>query len=256
MKNALLITALTCVTLTAPAQPRVPDPAARTHPSNLVKLNITAPLLKNYGVQVERILTKRLSVAIAGRLMPASTLPLRSWIKKEVLEEENQLVSDILDQVDFSNYALTSELRYYFGKKGYGQGFYLGPYYKLARYTMHTKTLSYEVGPDQRYDITVSGGLRAHTGGLAVGAQWHLTKHLSLDLWLLGPAIGGASGEMAGVVPQQLSVQEQEELRGYLQDIDIPFSSESVTVHANGGGIELRGTWAGIKTGILVAFRF
>lgn len=256
MKNALLIMALSGLSWTASAQQQAPATLPIAGPRNLVKLNITAPLLKNYGIQVERILNKRLSVALTGRVMPAATIPLKTWVQKEVVREDNQLVSDILDQVDFSNYALTPELRYYFGKKGYGQGFYLGPYYKFARYNMHTKTLAYEVEGDQQYDITVSGALRAHTGGIAVGAQWHLTRHLSLDLWLLGPAIGGASGALTGVVAQQLSAEEQEALRSHLQDIDIPFSEETVTVHANGGGLALKGTWAGVKTGVLIAWRF
>ncbi|MCH5715867.1 DUF3575 domain-containing protein [Niabella hibiscisoli] len=222
--------------------------------SNLVKFNLTAPILKNYALQYERVLNKRISVALSGRIMPASTIPLKRLIRDEVIRDDNELVTDILNQVQFSNFAITPELRIYLGRKGYGQGFYIAPYYRFAKYKMHEATLSYEA--DQTYSVRVSGDLTGHTGGLLLGSQWNLGKSLSLDLWIAGPGIGGANGHIIGVANQTLPAEAQDELRTYLQDINVPFATEKVSVNANGARMDLTGSWAGIRTGILLAFRF
>jgi len=194
------------------------------------------------------------SLALSGRIMPASSIPMKQLIKEKVLLEDNELVTDILNQVDFSNYAVTPGLRIYLGRKGYGHGFYVAPYYRYAKYKMHPATVTYEA--DETYQVRVSGELTAHTGGLLLGSQWHLGKSISLDLWIAGPAIGGGSGSITGVSDQALSGETQDELRAYLEDIDLPFAREKVWVHANGARIDLTGSWAGLRTGILLALRF
>lgn len=222
--------------------------------SNLVKLNITAPFLKNYALQYERVINKRFSVALSGRIMPASTIPFKRFIRDEVIRNENELVTDILNQVQFSNFAITPEMRIYLGPKGYGRGFYVAPFYRFAKYKMHKATLSYEA--DQTYEVRVSGDLTSHTGGILLGSQWHLNKNISLDLWIAGPGIGGARGQIAGIANQTLPAEAQDELRSYLEDINVPFAKEKVSVNANGARMDLSGSWAGLRTGVLLAFRF
>lgn len=253
MKPFALTFLSVCLLVTVQAQTIATD-SGRQVKSNLIKLNLTAPILKNYAIQYERIINKRLSVALSGRIMPASTIPLKKLIKDEVIREDNELVTDILNQVQFSNFAITPELRIYLGRKGYGHGFYVAPYYRFAKYKMHETALSYEA--DQTYTVRLSGDLTGHTGGILLGSQWHLGKNISLDLWIAGPGIGGAKGNMVGIANQTLPAEAQQELRTYLEDIDIPFAKEKVSVNANGARIDLSGSWAGVRTGILLAFRF
>ncbi len=252
MKNLGLILLGVCFSATALAQTGI-NPDTRVK-NNLVKFNLTAPILKNYALQYERVINKRISVALSGRVMPASTIPLKKLIRDEVIRDNNELVTDILNQVQFSNFAITPELRIYLGRKGYGQGFYIAPYYRFAKYKMHETTLSHEA--DQTYSVRVSGDLTGHTGGLLLGSQWNLGKNLSLDLWIAGPGIGGANGHIVGVANQTLPAEARDELKAYLEDIDVPFATEKVSVNANGARMDLTGSWAGVRTGILLAFRF
>ena len=56
--------------------------------------------------------------------MPTSKVP---YIK-------NALEEVIVNDAKLSNYSVTPEIRFYVGKKGYGQGFYIGPYYRYASF--------------------------------------------------------------------------------------------------------------------------
>ncbi|WP_346236042.1 DUF3575 domain-containing protein [Niabella insulamsoli] len=256
MKPLHLIFFLLLFSAAARAQQPAGAPSDKPRALNLVKFNVTAPILKNYALQYERIINKRISVALSGRLMPATNMPLKTTIKREVIVDDNPFLNDIIDQAKVSNVALTPEMRVYLGKKGFGHGFYVGPYYRFATYKLHETMLSYEVDAGQNYDLTLSGDLTSHTAGLLIGAQWHVGKHFSIDLWIAGPSIGGASGHVIGVSGQTIPAEAQQELRSYLEDIDLPFVKETITVNANGGRMDLGGSWAGIRTGVLAAFRF
>ncbi|MGN7784203.1 DUF3575 domain-containing protein [Niabella sp. 22666] len=224
--------------------------------SNLVKLNLTSPFLKNYSIQYERIINKRVSVAVSGRLMPASTLPFKNAIRKEVIKEEDELITDAFNQAKFSNYAITPEVRFYLGKKGYGQGFYIAPYYRFAKYTVEELHYTYE-DLDQDISIKLTGNLKSHTGGFLVGAQWMLSNTIGLDWWILGPNIGGGRGHITGVSNQPIDPDVQQDIRESLEnDLDIPFTKTTVDVNANGANLKLSGPWAGVRAGLLLTFRF
>lgn len=224
---------------------------------NLIKVNLTSPIIKNYSLQYERVINKYLSVALSGRIMPATTTPFKAAVKRKVLEGEvnNELVNDIIDQMKFSNYAITPEVRFYLGKKGYGRGFYIAPYYRFAEYKLLKNTISFDED-GENYSVDVEGKVRAHTGGLLLGAQWMLGKNIGLDLWLLGPNIGGGKGTATGVSNTPLDADEQADLKRNLEDISTPYTRETVEVNANGGKMEISGPWAGIRAGLLFTFRF
>ncbi|MGJ7030761.1 DUF3575 domain-containing protein [Niabella hirudinis] len=221
---------------------------------SIIKLNLISPVLKNYSVQYEQVLTKRLSLALGARIMPASTLPFRQEIRKKIVDEDIDFVNEAIDKLKFSNYAITPELRFYPGRKGYGRGFYLAPYYRFAQYTIKEGRFSFDEN-GEHYDIDASGKVTAHTGGLLMGAQWQLGKTLGLDFWIAGPGIGGASGDISGKSSPTLSPDDQEELRTQLKKVDIPLTKETIYVDANGGKIGLSGPWAGIRSGLLLTFR-
>lgn len=224
--------------------------------NNLVKVNLTSPILKNYSIQYERILNKRVSVALSGRLMPASTLPFKNAIRKEVIKEEDDLITDAFNQAKFSNYAITPEVRFYLGKKGYGQGFYIAPYYRFAKYNIEELRYTYE-DLDQDISIQLSGNLKSHTGGFLIGAQWMLSNTLGLDWWILGPNIGGGKGHITGLSSEPIDPDIQQDIRESLEnDLDIPFTKTTVDVNANGANMRLSGPWAGVRAGLLLTFRF
>lgn len=249
MKRINLTVAFICTCLLAIAQ------SNDSYKKNILKVNLTSPVLKNYSLQYERVLNKRLSVAVSGRLMPASTLPFRNLIKNQLTEVDDENVNRVVDQVQFSNYAITPELRWYVGKKGYGRGFYIAPYYRFASYKVLGNDITVEED-GETYSADVSGNVTAHTGGLLLGAQWLLSKSIGLDLWLLGPSFGRGNGSIVGKSTTPLDADEQAELKSQLEKIDIPYTRETYQVDATGGRIDLTGPWAGIRAGLLLTFSF
>lgn len=222
---------------------------------NFIKVNLTGIFLKNYSIQYERSLSRKISVALAFRTMPSTTIPFKNQIIKS-LETTDQNTKETIEKFRISNFAITPEIRFYLSKKGYGRGFYIAPFYRYASYETNDLVFTYENSASVESTITLSGKLTSNTGGLMFGVQNKLGKRLYLDLWLLGPHYGSATGNFSGVSSKPLTTDEQTDLRQELNDIDIPFTNKTVTVTSNGASVKLDGPWAGIRSGILLGFKF
>ncbi len=220
---------------------------------NLLKLNLTALPLRNYSVQFERVLGKRVSIAVAYRNMPEGELPMKDFIIEQVGSEDQDAV-DAINSFTLSNYAITPEIRFYMGKKGYGRGFYIAPFFRNASYAGGNLLFKYNDDDNNEQSITLSGDIKANTVGLLLGAQWSLSKLLVLDWWIVGPHYGTSKGEFNGKT--SLSLEEQEEVRQNLEDFDIPMVKKTVSVNANGAKMVVDGPWTGVRAGISLGIKF
>ncbi|MBO9681252.1 MAG: DUF3575 domain-containing protein [Flavisolibacter sp.] len=255
-KHAISL-ALLCFSLTqlkAQTGPGSVESKNKQEQVNLVKLNLTALALKNYSFQYERTLNRKVSVALGVRTMPSTTLPFKNAIVKQVGDDDAD-TKNTIENFKLSNFSLTPEVRIYLSKKGYGRGFYLAPFYRYASFKTSTLNFDYE-GAGTSGTISLSGKLTANTGGLMLGAQWPLSKRLSLDWWILGPHYGSGTGEFTGKTSHTMTAEEQNDLRNQLNDLDIPLTDKTVTVNANGATLKLDGPWGGIRSGILLGFKF
>jgi hypothetical protein len=72
----------------------------------------------------------------------------------------------------------------------------------------------------------------------------------------LGPHIGKSKGGLYSTSTIPLTISEQADLRTSLQDINLPFTEETVFVDATQSKLVIKGPWAGIRTGISLGFRF
>ncbi|MCF3108639.1 DUF3575 domain-containing protein [Niabella sp. CC-SYL272] len=221
---------------------------------NRIRTNLTSIPLKNFSLQYERVLGKRFSAAISGRLMPESSLPLKRLILSAI--DENQVTKDLIGKMHVSNWAITPELRFYPGKKGYGQGWYIALFYRHAQYTSNDFIVRYADYGGTDGTVLLSGKLVSNTGGLLLGLQKMLGKSLSLDLWLLGPHIGGGRGDFTGIPDRPLTADEQEELREALEDIQISHVRSSATVDSHFASLKLNGLWGGVRAGVSLGVRF
>ncbi|PKO99979.1 MAG: DUF3575 domain-containing protein [Bacteroidetes bacterium HGW-Bacteroidetes-8] len=222
---------------------------------NLLKLNLTAIPLRNYSVQFERVLGKRVSIAIAYRNMPEGNLPMKDFIIEQVGSEDQEAV-DAINSFTLSNYAITPEIRFYMGKKGYGRGFYIAPFFRNASYAGGNLLFKYNDDNDVEQSITLSGDIKANTVGLLLGAQWSLSKLLVLDWWIIGPHYGNSKGELIGSSSRVLTADEQEEIRQNLEDFDIPMVKKTVSVDAGGAKMVVDGPWTGVRAGISLGIKF
>lgn len=247
----------TTLSLNAQNTPESSDNAAsdQLHNRNFIKINLTAIALKNYSVQYERVLNKTISLAVSFRTMPATTIPFKNLILN-VVDEDDADTKEVIENFKLSNFAFTPEIRFYLNKKGYGQGFYIAPFYRYANFKTSNLIFDYDTDSGGEGSIKLSGELTANTGGLMFGAQWALGKHMCLDWWILGPHFGSGTGTFSGISSQPLTANEQNDLREELNDIDIPLTKETVNVNANGASLKLDGPWAGIRAGISLGIKF
>lgn len=222
---------------------------------NFIKTNVTGIPLKNYSLQYERILNRKFSVAVQYRYMPTTTIPFQKIILKAVGDEDPD-TKKIIKDFRLSNYAITPEVRFYVGKKGYGRGFYIAPFYRYASFTTNDLNVFYSDENDVESSIKLSGKLNTSTGGILFGVQSFLAKQVVLDMWCFGPHFGSGKGDFGGSSVKPLTQNEQDNLRQQLEDIDIPLTDKTVHVNADGANIKLDGAWGGIRGGISLGVKF
>ena len=225
-------------------------------PFNFFKINLTGLILKNFSFQYERVLSKKISVAIGYRTMPSGTIPFKNSVIKNIAGNEPDSVKAKLEKLRFSNFAITPEVRIYLSKKGYGHGFYVAPFYRYASYTLAGITFNYEGSPGNNGSVAMSGTLTSHTAGILLGLQQNIGKYVCLDLWLVGPQYGAASGDFSGVSSVPIDAAGQADLKRRIDDISLPFTTKTVNVSANGANLKLDGGWGGMRAGLCVGVRF
>lgn len=226
------------------------------HKMNIVKINLLALPLKNYSFQYERVINKRISVALGLRTMPASGLPFKKAFSNIAGTEDPQVTQTIND-LKIGNFAITPEIRFYLNKKkGYGRGFYIAPYYRFAKFKSEEVPIEYETSPTTTNTIKLKGDIATHTGGLMIGNQRSLGKYVTLDWWILGAHYGKSKGAFNGVPTAPLTPGEQNDIRTTIEGIDIPVLKITTDINANSVKAIFDGPWAGIRAGISIGFKF
>lgn len=218
---------------------------------NLVKVNLTSIVFRNYQFAYERLFSKRFSVQISYGFIPSGQVPLID----EVIKDEN------VDNIKLGGSNLTIEPRIYLGK-GYGHGFYVAPYYRYSHFNIDNLTYRYTSEDpsvtEKKIPIAFSGKTNSNNIGLMIGAQWLLGRkdNWVLDVWFIGAHYGGASGTITGKSSRSLTQYEQSQLQEDIKDLDISLFNYNVTTNANGAVIDLDSDWLGIRSGISFGYRF
>lgn len=228
------------------------DTVAVHEKSNIVKINLSALVIKNVSLQFEHKIAKRVSFAANVHYMPFGKLPFLSTVEKAIDDP-----SVPVNKLKLGRIGVTPEVRFYVGKKGALRGFYLAPF---ANYTKYKNDLPiiYSNGLVDKTGI-FNGNISTITGGLLFGAQWKLGRSVYLDWWIIGPNYGTAKGDL--VLSTTLTTVEQTELRNQIEDIvaDAPFDQivKSYSVSSTGAVINAKGPWAGIRgLGFNLGIRF
>jgi hypothetical protein len=215
---------------------------------NIAKVNLIGFSVNG---QYERILSKRVSIALSYKILPNGKFLFRGLIPTN-----DPQARESLDNLTLSNSAITPEVRFYLGKKGYGQGFYLAPFFRNAKFGGKGIGIDFTLDNGQTTTFNMEGNIKANTFGLLMGAQWKLGKNFWLDWQILGPHYGSASGSIIGKSTVPLSITERTNLENALKDINIPFGRENVSVSPTEAILRLTGAWAGLRTAISLGFDF
>jgi hypothetical protein len=215
---------------------------------NIAKFNLIGFSING---QYERILSKRVSIAISYRVLPSGKFLFRGLIPTT-----DPRARESLNNLIVSNSAITPEVRFYLGKKGFGQGFYLAPFFRSAKFGGNGIGIDFTLDNGQTATFNMEGNVKANTFGLLIGAQWKLGRNLWLDWQIIGPHYGSGNGNVTGISNISLSPTERINLENALRDISIPFIKQNVSVSPNQAIVNLNGPWAGLRTGLSLGFDF
>lgn len=228
---------------------------------NFIKMNLWNIPIRNYSFQLERVLTKRLSIAVGYRTMPEEGLPLIEQFKTisgmdESFPEDKEFL-DQLRAVKVSNTAITPEIRLYIGKKGYGRGFYLAPFYRMATFNVNGYSQSYEAG-NRLNTVSVSGKITSKSYGLMIGAQWKLARFISLDWWIVGGHVGNHSGEVIAQKDIAFTGDEKDLILENADSFSISNIKTSTPTFPTDNTVKVTtsGIWGGVRAGLCLGISF
>jgi len=212
---------------------------------NLVKMNLTGVIFRNYQFAYERTITKRFGVQVSYGFIPTGQVPL----------VDEYIKDDDINNIKMGGNNFTLEPRIYLGR-GYGHGFYLAPYYRYSHFNIDNLTYNYrseDLGVSgEKIPIAFSGKTNSNNVGLMIGAQWLLGRNDNwvLDVWFVGGHYGGATGTITGRSGRPLSPTEQVQLKRDIEDLDISLFDYTVTTNAGGAVINLDSKWLGVRSGL------
>lgn len=248
-KNMYSLLILTLCSLNVIAQ-QEKDKETVAPAKNIVKLNLFALGLKNISIQYERAVARKVTVAGTFRVMPKGSIPLKSTFINLADDPDTERQ---INNLQIDNVAFMPEVRYYVGKKGAFNGFYLGLFANIASYNTNV-AIEFDGAGGFTEMIPMSGKITGITGGIMLGAQFKLSKKIYLDWWILGPHYGSSNGTLTG--QKVLNAIEQQDLRDELASLDIPLTDFTYTVNGTGATINFKGPWAGLRSGLCIGFRF
>lgn len=97
---------------------------------NIVKMNLSSLVIRNIQIHSEHLLTERISLGIGVRYMPTGSIPFAT----RLASSDTEISLEELDKISPDNYAVSPEIRWYFGNRGLGRRFYLATFFQIARY--------------------------------------------------------------------------------------------------------------------------
>jgi len=226
---------------------------------NVLKANVIGIALSG---QYERLLSKRVAVGFSYKTIPWGGVPFRGLINPN-----NQGTQETLNKLRFHHQALTPEIRFYFGKKGYGNGFYVAPFYRNATFRTSGLGLDFVKDNGQEDTLRFDARINTHTYGMLLGSQWNLGKRFVLDIQFFGPHFGRSNLSIIARPKFDMTPDEQdnlealgqlfaEEAKNSLTSAGIPFKNETVLKEPEKISLKANSIWAGIRTGISIGWRF
>jgi hypothetical protein len=232
---------------------------AQKEADNIIKLNVPALFFKNFSLQYEKAVAKKQSFAVAVRYRPEGKIPFQGTVEDLVDDKSIRI-----DLARIGNVGITPEYRFYFGKKGVTNGFYIGPFISYNYYKGNVP-INYNDYDDVNHvsiekTAVFKGSVNTFTAGFQAGAQWKLSDKISLDWWIVGPNYGISKGtfDFVGTLNdiEQISMQyELEKIKNTIPLIKINIADGSP--NANGATFKVNGPWAGIRAmGINIGYRF
>lgn len=221
---------------------------------NILKMNLSSLVFKNFSFQYERVIAPKMSVGLGISVMPKTGLPFASTLKDQY--GNNSDAARAIDETRLSNFAITPEIRFYLGKKMAPTGFYVAPYMRYNKLNFD-QVYTFTPSDNKLHTANITGDFTNIGGGLMFGAQWNLSKSLTLDWWIAGAAVGSAKATLSGTDPQGIPAQDRADIERDLEDFDFPGYTVESTVGANQINVNMKGTYYGVRAfGLALGIKF
>lgn len=218
---------------------------------NILKANLTSLALKDVYVSYERTFLKKFSVNLGFDYLPKRGIPLASYFA-----DVNGNPSPVRD-MRISGWRITPEFRFYTSVlKGAPKGFYVAPYFRYGVYDFklgsyqYNYTDGYDGNKSKTANIDFTGQYKAVGGGIMIGHQWIIAKHLSIDFWIVGIGVSGTNFALRGTTndmdPRYFEEGStfSEDIKGYLKvlnEVSISTGSNYVEAGSNNVFLGVRG---------------
>ncbi len=255
-KGILLLIVLFCSGLVAQEGRSISQDSLLNPKNNMIKMNVVPLIWGSGSLSYERKIVGRLVAGITVNYRPESGAPFKRTLQKVFENDEKDGDSTFaIEQLRYSNFSVAPEVKLYLGKKGAFSGFYVAFFGKAENtkldyaYQFEALTL---IG--QNPELSLTGNVKARSGGLYFGVQWHLGKQFYLDWQIIGANYG--TGDLDISAHRNLTPKEQEELQAFAEDLKESF--DKLTFEVNDKGIKMKGKmpWLGLRTGLSIGYRF
>ena len=226
--------------------------------NNQIKFNFVPLLWKTGSLNYERKLSKRWTLGLTANYRPKSDAPFKSYFQKMFGEDGKGYLDNAfdIDKLEYGNWWLSPEVKVYLGKSGAFKGFYIAGFFKYENIDIdYDYYLNWEEnGLNFNTSLPLEGDLRSWTGGIYVGIQWKIADNWHLDWQIIGGNYGGGKLEVS--VHQELTPEQQNEIRDFAQDIHEELNDVKYEVNNHGAKIWGNIPWAGFRTGLSIGYSF
>lgn len=222
---------------------------------NIVKVNLSSLAFKNASFQYERIMNRKMSLALGVSFMPKSGLPFASSLQDQF--GDNADAKRAIETTQLSNFAITPEVRFYVGSAGAPKGFYIAPFMRYQHMNFE-QVYEFTASNGNVHKPLVSGSINNIGGGVLFGAQWNLGKSVTLDWWIAGPTIGTTKGDLSGTDDMSdMDAADRADLEKDIESVELPLTKIDATVGNNRVDVKLSGPYVGIRAfGLALGFKF
>src|SRR5580765_6969910 len=100
----------------------IAQPVIKSPEDNIIKINVPALVFKNFSIQYEKKINAKSSFAINIRYRPSGGIPFEGFVEDWVDDSSIRV-----NLAKIGNFGIIPEYRFYLGKKGIFQGFYIAP---------------------------------------------------------------------------------------------------------------------------------
>lgn len=224
----------------------------------IVKANLAGLAIRNYGFSAERIINKTISLSFYYNNMPMGVPYFHKQLVGVLYTDDEGIVS--IKRMKLGSYSFTPEIRFYTGK-GYGQGFYVSPYFRYQKYNVTYVDMPLMISGKKEF-VDLYGAMDTYCGGIMIGYQkfFGKKKNFLVDVSVLGLHFGtnkiNIEGHYSGTFDDNVKNDIKKIIENSAENISFIVQSQTNTVTNNSLEVNSNGLWGFLRAGVSFGFRF